>query len=112
MNKDQRVHIAMINSYNIITGKAKLEDIVESKVNILAHSPYNDILYENIELIMLYFESIDMYEKCTVLLDYLKENYNEDKSIKKVICECDMPEIKEYTKDLKCSSCNKKIIIE
>jgi hypothetical protein len=111
MNKDQKVHIAMINSFNVITGKASLEDVLDSGITLLAHAPADDLDYRNIELIILYFESVEMFEHCSILKEYLAENYNEDKTIKYNGCECDMPDIQEYTDKVKCSVCNKRIII-
>lgn len=110
MNRDQRVHVGMINSYNIIMGYKSILDISMSSVGVFAHAPEGLIEFGNVELIMRYFQSIEMYEYCSNLKKYIKKNF--DKNGERIIeeCECDLPAIKEYSTIVKCSICNKFLI--
>lgn len=109
MTKDQQVHVGMINSFNVITGKVSFRKIIDSGVGVFAHLPDEDIKYENVEFIMFYFEQMEMFSHCSELKKYLEENYNEDRTPKPTGCECDFPEITEYTEIVKCAKCKKTI---
>lgn len=109
MNKTQSVHVGMINSYNLLTERATLEEIVSAGIGLFAHIPDEEVDVENIEFIMLYFQELEMFEHCADLLDYINFNYNDDGTPKEEECDCDLPNIVEYTKKMKCSACNKRL---
>jgi hypothetical protein len=109
MTNDQAVHIGMLNSFNLITEVATYEQIMDADMGIFAHNPEDDIEYDNIKFIMLYFEQFEMFEHCAELKKYIDLNFNSDGSRKETDCECDMPEIKEYTLKMKCFKCDKRL---
>jgi len=109
MNNDQAVHVGMLNSFNLITGKATFMEIVDAGIGVFAHQPEEDIEVRNIEYIILYFQHHEMFEHCAELKNYIKENYNDDGSPKPNDCECECPEITEYTTPMYCSKCNKRL---
>jgi hypothetical protein len=39
MTKEQMIHISMVNSYNVITNRATIEEVTNSGVGIFCHSP-------------------------------------------------------------------------
>lgn len=109
MRKEQRIHVGMVNSFNAITKKASFIEIVNSGINIFAHSPEDKNEYETVKFIISYFKDLEMYEKCSELTEYLNKTFNDDGSYKEPQCDCDLPEIKSYFPDVKCSICNMKL---
>lgn len=109
MNRDQAIHVGMLNSFNLITGKATYDEIIDAGIGVFAHLPYEDIEARNIEFIMLYFQQYEMFEYCAELKEYIEENYNDDGSPKLNDCECDYPEIESYTIPMYCSKCIKRL---
>lgn len=109
MNNIQAVHVGMINSYNLLTEKATIEQIVSSGVALFAHVPDEEIEMENVEFILYYFQEREMFEHCAELLHYINDNFNEDGTSKEEECECDFPTISEYVKKMKCSTCKKRL---
>jgi hypothetical protein len=107
MNEQQRVHIAMLNSYNLVTEKATIEDILDSSIPIFAHIPNDDITIDAIEFMIYYFKSHEMFEYCAKLKEYIQENFNEDGTHKDNSCKCDLPEISDYSERIRCLLCNK-----
>jgi hypothetical protein len=108
MTRHQTVHIGMINSFNVITGVATIEEVVNSSIGILAHVPNDDEL-EHIGLMIYYFQEHEMYEHCGILKKYIQDNYHEDGSRKESECECEYPKIGEYARKMKCLECNKSL---
>jgi hypothetical protein len=106
MTKDQQIYVSMINSFNLITEKATIEEIIYSGIGIFAHIPNEDIDEEDVNILISYFESRDMYEYCSELIDFINEEYNSDGSFKQKECECEYPIIKKYIKKMKCSRCD------
>ena len=109
MNKDQMIHVSMLNSFNLLTEKNSFDEIIDSGIPIFAHQPDEDIKYENVEFIIYYFQKQEMFEKCAELMEYLETNYHSDGTPKINDCECDYPDILEYTKLMRCSNCNKRL---
>jgi hypothetical protein len=72
MNKNQLVHIAMLNSYNVITGKVDEMIITETSIPMFAHVPNEEISEKNLSSIIKYFENLEMYEHC----EELKNEYD------------------------------------
>lgn len=100
------MHVGMLNSFNVLTGNALIEDVVKSGVGVFAHLPDEEPSLEAIEFMVFYFKEIEMYEKCAKLQKYIEENYNEDGSFKEERCKCEYPEIDAYVPKVKCSICN------
>jgi hypothetical protein len=111
MTGSQVVHIGMLNSYNLLIGKATMSDVVNSNVSLFAHVPDEEIDSQFIDFMILYFQEHEMFEHCAELLHYYKENFNDDGSHKGDECECELPDIKEYTTKIKCSICKNYIRI-
>lgn len=109
MTQEQIIHVSMINSFNVITGRNTFEEIIRSDVSVFAHSPDEDIPLELLELMIDYFASFEMFEKCSELIDYKNENYNTDGTIKYNGCECILPEITDYSRNMCCGHCNKRL---
>lgn len=109
MNIKQKLHLAMINTYNIVTKRATLEDVLNSEINILAHVPDETISKEVYNMLIDYFGEIEMYEKCSELSSLSQENFNEDGTPKEILCECDYPEFNGYEEIIKCNKCKKPI---
>ena len=109
MNKEQAIHVGMINSYNIITDKASFEQIASTGLGVFAHQPDEELEYENLKFIILYFQTLEMFEHCAELKWYMNENFNEDGSYKEDDCECSYPDIREYNQKVKCHTCKKRI---
>lgn len=99
----------MINSYNVITETFSVDEIMDSGVPLFSHIPDEDISLETINFIMYYFQAQEMYEHCTMLKEYVSKNFNTDGTSKEKMCECECPEISEYTKKMRCSKCNKRL---
>jgi hypothetical protein len=109
MTNEQKIHISMINSYNVITGRFKLEDIIGSGIGLFCHSPEEKDAMESIEFMVKYFKELEMYEKCAELNKYIAETFNSDGTYKEQLCECIYPEIETYSPTIKCSVCSLKI---
>ena len=114
MTDRQRIHIGMINSYNVLTKKAKFVDVVESSVPLFAHLMDGGLRKKDIDMMIEYFKEIEEYEKCIELSFISTEWFNDDGSvIQKPECECDMPSFGyEYNDDMVCSTCNKRLFYE
>lgn len=109
MTEQQQVHIGMINSFNIITQRNTIQEIMSSGIGYFAHIPDRDPDFETIEDMILYFSEIEMYEKCIELTLYLDENFNKDRSEKIKRCECDYPDIDNYGYKMRCVKCGNRI---
>lgn len=113
MNEKQRIHIAMMNSYNALTGKARIVEIIESAVPVFAHVIDRPLRVQELGLIKAYFESIEQYEKCIELTCIHQELFDKDGNPKEVFaCDCDMPGMPKYDDKMKCTICNNRIVYE
>lgn len=109
MNKQQTMHVGMMNSYNILMDKVSLDTVVQSGVGIFAHVPDDDPMLDDIKMMIIYFQDHDMFEVCSDLVKYIEENYNQNGSPKGADCDCEYPSVKEYTRKMKCATCNKRL---
>lgn len=108
MTKQQALHVGMINSFNIITEQTTIEQVFNSGIDIFAHAPYgNEVDYINV--MINYFEENEMYYHCAVLKKHIEDTYFEDGTRREEECDCEFPEIKEYTLKIKCGHCNKRL---
>jgi hypothetical protein len=114
MTDRQRIHVGMVNSYNILTKKAKVMDIIESSIPIFAHIVDHGVKKYEIDLMISYFESIEEYEKCIELKCISQLLFNDDGSEKDIpSCKCDMPSYGTvYDETMFCSRCNNQIVYE
>lgn len=111
MRESQVIHLGMVNSFNVLTGVVTAEEVINSGAGIFAHSNKEEEAMESVELMIIYFKSFEMYERCARLKQYIEETFNEDGTYKEGYCDCDMPEITQYTSKIKCSICNMRIKI-
>lgn len=114
MKDRQRVHIGMVNSYNVLTRKARVIDVIESPIPIFAHIVDDVLQKSEIDLIIGYFEMIEEYEKCIELKcvsQTLFYDNGEPKEMKQ--CECLMPSYApRYDDVMICCKCNNPIVYE
>ncbi len=109
MNSTQMTHIGMINSFNILTEKVSVEQVINAGIGVFAHLPDEEAALDSINFMIFYFKEIEMYEKCAQLKEYVAKTFNEDGTYKEGCCKCDMPEIDEYVPKIKCSLCNQRL---
>lgn len=107
MNTQQTIHVAMINSYNVILGHATVDEVLEAGIGVFTHIPDEEIDLDVVQLMILYFQEVEMYEHCSSLMDYIRDNWNDDGTRIKKYCECDQPLFDKYEPEVKCNRCNK-----
>jgi hypothetical protein len=64
MTREETVHTAMVNSYDVLMGKRTFIEIVDEGFGIFAFRPTEGINYETLQLMLEYFETTEMYEEC------------------------------------------------
>jgi hypothetical protein len=106
MRETQMIHLGMVNSYNVLTEVATVEEVVNSGIGIFAHSLSDRDALESVEFMIVYFERLEMYERCNKLKDYIEETFDEYGNYKEESCQCELPEILEYKPKAKCATCN------
>jgi len=109
MTEQQKIHIAMINSFNVIVGEATIDDVLDSNLSLFSHDFEEELNYENIMFILKYFEQIEMFDKCSKLMTFIDNTFDREGNYKEKACECPYPDIKLYEAKTKCSTCNRKI---
>jgi hypothetical protein len=109
MTQEQRIHVGMINSFNLITERNTLEEIASSNISLFAHLPDEEIPLELIELMMAYFQSYEMFEYCADLMEYIGSNFNDDGTRIENDCECNQPLITSYSNKTCCGNCKKRL---
>jgi len=103
------MHVGMINSYNLLMDKVSIDTVVQLGLGVFAHVPDEDPRIEDIELMIIYFQDQEMFEVCSDLVKYIEDNFEENGKLKGEECDCDYPNIKEYTRKMTCGVCNKRI---
>ena len=109
MTEQQKIHIAMLNSFKVLTGEATLDDILDSNVPLFSHNFEEDVEFREVQFIMKYFEQIEMFEKCFALSHYIEKTFDKNGFPLEKTCECAYPDIKVYEEKTKCSLCNIKL---
>jgi hypothetical protein len=109
MTKEQIYHISMMNSYNLITGKAKVEDVIYSGIGMFVFMPNNDATEDDLDELIRYFEMVDMFEHCADIIVYRKKEFNPDGSYAHKSCRCDLPTIESYPLLMVCGKCKGRI---
>jgi len=113
MNEKQRIHIAMMNSYNVLTKKNKLVEIIESAIPVFAHVVDRPLHSKELMFIKAYFESIEQYEKCIEITCIYQELFDDNGNLREIdTCDCDMPGMPKYDDKMKCTICDKNIVYE
>ena len=97
----------MLNTYAVMMGQATVDEILDSGLGVFTHIPDEEIDLELVELMVLYFQDVEMYEYCSELLKYKDDNWHPDGTKKNKYCECELPSISKYIKDLCCNKCKK-----
>lgn len=72
--RNNSVHLAMLNSYEIITYEVPFSEIKIKDAEFFAHDITKKVKLEDIENLLFYFEEIEDYEKCSRLLT-IKNKY-------------------------------------
>jgi hypothetical protein len=118
MNKEQIIHVAMTNSYNILTDKCTIDDVLKSGLLYFAHHPEEGASADELLIMVAYFESKEAYQECQDLMTLYNQNFNADGSFKEDAmdvlydedtCKCENPLIKKYSEETTCLICNKRI---
>lgn len=110
MTEKQMLHAAMQNSYNLITGSATLEEIVNSGLTIFVHNPEEPIDSANLLLMIMYYEKLEHYEKCAACKKILDTLFKEEFIVDTYECSCELPKISEYKEPMCCKKCGKLLI--
>lgn len=109
MTEEQKVHIAMMNSYRYLVGEVEIDDILNSDISFFAHIPEQDTTTDVLEFMIYYFQSHEMFEHCAKLKKFFDENFYEDGTPRNNLCDCPLPDVIEYSFKTKCNRCNKRI---
>lgn len=113
MTKTQLVHVAMLNSYNVITGKEDEHIIMETTIPVFAHVPNEEIQEKNLSSIINYFEHLEMFEECKELKDEYDLRFDSMKRAKLDTCKCEYPTILKYNwEQTRCGICKKLLMKE
>ena len=109
MTQNQMIHVGMINSYNILMGKANIDEVLDSGLNFIAYPLDEELRVEYIDFMVIYFESIEMFEHCADLTAFVKKNFGADGTLKEKECRCNLPQITEYSPLMYCGKCKKRL---
>jgi len=58
MTKEQMIHISMVNSYNVITNRATVQQVTNSGIGVFCHSPEEKDGMESIKFMITYFHTL------------------------------------------------------
>jgi hypothetical protein len=72
LDRDEILEIAFENSYKILMGECEIEDIMRHKLKdrelaLFIYDPEDEPEFDDIILMLLYFEKVEMYERCAIL---------------------------------------------
>lgn len=101
--------ISMINSYNVITGKASINDIAIAGLGFFVHQPDEPVTFDMINYISDFFEEEEMFEMCAELQKIRDHIFNSDGTYRQDGCECTFPVITKYGSITNCDTCSKPI---
>lgn len=120
MKAEQIVHLGMMNSFNYITGKATIEQIISFKVPAFAHDPDDELRADLLDHLIYYFKEKELFEEVSEL-NRVKSRIMIDQNFAKSFenkltefldvphCECDMPKVLEYKYNSTCGNCGNRI---
>jgi len=109
MTEQQKIHIAMVNSFNVLTKRVSIEQIFNSDIPMFSHAIEDEPNFNNVMFIVKYFEKVEMFEECLLLKMYADETFDEDGNFIEELCECPYPKIIEYSFQTECKICNLKL---
>tara|TARA_R100000935_G_scaffold21319_1_gene39736 strand:+ start:293 stop:556 length:264 start_codon:yes stop_codon:yes gene_type:complete len=70
---DEELHWAMYNSYDIIVNNLDFEDIIITDAEYFIHDITDRVTVNVIDTLIVYFEDIEEYEKCSELVRVRKK---------------------------------------
>lgn len=108
MNEKELLHVAMINSYNLITDRLTMEYIEEFALPIFVHFPEKGIDKMSMKVMMMYFITTEDYEICQELSTIYESIFNE--SMPNIMCTCKKPNYSLDYDKIVCNNC-KEIIV-
>jgi len=109
MTETQVIHVGMINSFNLITGKNTIDEIALSDVSLFAHNPDIEIGVDLVSVMIEYFQSLEMFEHCLELMTSIALNFNDDGTSIFVECTCEQPLITKYSRRMICGNCKNRL---
>lgn len=75
LSEDEELHIAHLNSYDIIVMGADVKTILDTDTYMFMHDPSYPYEEEDVLLLLKYFEDIEDYERCIIIKDFYDESY-------------------------------------
>lgn len=106
--KEEKLHQAMMNSFNLITNKITYNDLFDLGKFYLVHIPDEPVTIYDLDIMIDYFEELEMYENCAELKKLLDIELEEEQNQEEV-CECKNPKIyDDEDGNIKCQTCNKR----
>ena len=77
MNLEEHIDLAFRNSYDVIINDMEAKDLVVEDDGYFIHHPAEPITKEILEDLREYFSSIEEYEKCSAILKYIKNEFDD-----------------------------------
>lgn len=111
MIEEKKIHIAMVNSFNVITKRVSVGKVLYSDIPLFAHDFHNGADAETLKAIIAYFEVNEMFERCAELKDLLTKMNGNSIADSGISCQCKFPELKTYSNKTKCAKCKKQLLI-
>lgn len=109
MNDKQILHVAMQNSYNVITHKCTIEEVETEGTPFFIHFPDRDIDKASIKIMTMYFIIEEDYEKCEELKNLYELLFQEE--MPQLICECARPKYEMVDDEImECRCCGRRVI--
>jgi len=75
LSDDEELHMAYLNSYDVIVMGADIKSIIDSDIYMFVHDPSYPYEKEDVLLLLKYFEDIEDYERCIIIKDFYDESY-------------------------------------
>ena len=77
MNLEEHIDLAFRNSYDVIINDMEAKDLVVEDDGYFIHHPAEPITKEILEDLREYFSSIEEYEKCSGILKYINDEFDD-----------------------------------
>ena len=75
LSDDEELHMAHLNSYDVIVMGADIQTIINTDIYMFMHDPSYPHEEEDVLLLLKYFEEIEEYEKCIIIKKFYDESY-------------------------------------
>ena len=72
MKELHELHIAMLNTYDILAENMTVEDVMVSAESFMLFDPTEGIDSDTCDTLLEHFEDLEEYEKCKTILEYKK----------------------------------------